>query len=493
MILLEAYTTLEDKTTGFSVLVGPKGLALKRGQIAALWGTTGSGKSVFLDCILNYLNSKKAFDVLKRKRQLAVQYIPQHDFLFMDCTLRLNAALRAGLFSRQRVFAVMPSEVSQHVASSWTYSPGSLSGGQRLSLALSSALAGSGEILLLDETLASMDSKLRDSYLLILREQLKDGKLGCVIIATHDPHVRSQCDVLWKIESKGGNREVISQQNSDLLRPNLLRTKQSETTTEPNAVPGSNFKLFSDLVVASIIAALVTLLLLYWAASSSGPGGDYFIPKPLDFYNALRQDSMDIAWQIGYAWFQALVASLLAVLGAFAAVVFAVPLQVSIGRLFVLTLIALQAIPLLVLANTLQLQLGLKPAIAQVLISASFLFFPLAVAWIRLAKAAPQAILRVRGVKRFPTRAVLAVLWSSGAMARVFIACSPLVAIGVVVSGYVASQFGLGYKLAHVFSYGAPIARRWIYTIACVNLGCLVLATSAVVCRVIFPKDVDYL
>ncbi len=110
--------------------------------------------------------------------------------------------------------------------------PASLSGGQQQRVAITRALAGNPDLLLLDEPLAALDAAARVELRRFLRRHLQDFP-GVTVLVTHEPlDALVLCDEVVVLESgralqRGSPSEVARHPRSDhvasLLGLNLLR------------------------------------------------------------------------------------------------------------------------------------------------------------------------------------------------------------------------------------------------------------------------------
>jgi putrescine transport system ATP-binding protein len=170
-------------------------LDIRAGEFFALLGPSGCGKTTLLRMLAGFetpdegrilLDGRDIAQVLPHRRPVNMMF--QNYALFPHLTVRDNIAFglkRAGL-SRVEI----DSRVAELVAlvkleSLETRKPEQLSGGQKQRVALARSLARRPQILLLDEPMAALDKKLRESTQLELMEVQR--RLGMTfIIVTHD-------------------------------------------------------------------------------------------------------------------------------------------------------------------------------------------------------------------------------------------------------------------------------------------------------------------
>ena len=170
-------------------------LDIRAGEFFALLGPSGCGKTTLLRMLAGFetpdegrilLDGKDIAQVLPHQRPVNMMF--QNYALFPHLTVRDNIA-----FGLKR--AGMPrSEIDTRVAEMVALvkleglekrKPDQLSGGQKQRVALARSLARRPQVLLLDEPLAALDKKLRESTQLELMELQR--RLGMTfIIVTHD-------------------------------------------------------------------------------------------------------------------------------------------------------------------------------------------------------------------------------------------------------------------------------------------------------------------
>jgi putrescine transport system ATP-binding protein len=170
-------------------------LDIRRGEFFALLGPSGCGKTTLLRMLAGFetpdegailLGGNDIAQVLPHQRPVNMMF--QNYALFPHLSVRDNIAF--GLRRARMPRAEIATRVAEMVAlvrleGLEKRKPDQLSGGQRQRVALARSLARRPEILLLDEPLAALDKKLRESTQVELMELQR--RLGMTfIIVTHD-------------------------------------------------------------------------------------------------------------------------------------------------------------------------------------------------------------------------------------------------------------------------------------------------------------------
>jgi putrescine transport system ATP-binding protein len=170
-------------------------LDIKAGEFFALLGPSGCGKTTLLRMLAGFetpdegrilLDGKDIAHVLPHERPVNMMF--QNYALFPHLTVRDNIAF--GLKRAGMARANVKTRVAEMVAlvkldGMEKRKPDQLSGGQKQRVALARSLARRPKVLLLDEPLAALDKKLRESTQLELMDLQR--RLGMTfIIVTHD-------------------------------------------------------------------------------------------------------------------------------------------------------------------------------------------------------------------------------------------------------------------------------------------------------------------
>lgn len=183
----------------------------EQGKMTAIAGETGCGKTTVMRLILGLISpqqgkvivsdNKYSFQMSPAFRQ-RIAYVPQGNYLFSG-SIRENlslgnpdaddAAMKEALRQAAADFVfTMPAGLDSELKESGK----GLSGGQIQRLAIARALLHGGEVLLLDESTASLDEKTEEEVIASLKKNVKDK---IVIVVTHRQRVIDVCDVQYKL------------------------------------------------------------------------------------------------------------------------------------------------------------------------------------------------------------------------------------------------------------------------------------------------------
>jgi putrescine transport system ATP-binding protein len=182
------------KFGGFRAVDGVS-LDIRAGEFFALLGPSGCGKTTLLRMLAGFetpdegrilLDRKDIVHVLPHQRPINMMF--QNYALFPHLSVRDNIAFglkRAGMARADLDARVAEMVTLVKLGGLEQRKPDQLSGGQRQRVALARSLARRPQVLLLDEPLAALDKKLRESTQLELMELQR--RLGMTfIIVTHD-------------------------------------------------------------------------------------------------------------------------------------------------------------------------------------------------------------------------------------------------------------------------------------------------------------------
>lgn len=206
---------LQKSFDGQKVLRGIS-LSLEKGDVVALIGPSGNGKTTLLRCI-NFLetpdggsitvNGEKIFDVAKatrqseaeiRKKRLHFGMVFQNFNLFPQYTALQNVALAKELLEKERAGKSLSAReikvgaekearallAQVGLSDKADFYPHQLSGGQQQRVAIARALALRPDILCFDEPTSALDPELTGEVLRVIKS-LADGSTTMIIV-THE-------------------------------------------------------------------------------------------------------------------------------------------------------------------------------------------------------------------------------------------------------------------------------------------------------------------
>jgi sulfate transport system ATP-binding protein len=183
------------KSFGASKVVDHVSFTVESGELVALLGPSGGGKSTVLRIIAGLTEPDAGEVVLDgavstraRVQDRAVGFVFQHYALFRHMTVRDNIAF--GLSVRRRPKAEIDATVREllglvQLSALGDRYPHELSGGQRQRVALARALAPRPSLLLLDEPFGALDAKVRAELGEWIRRLHKEREITSVFV-THD-------------------------------------------------------------------------------------------------------------------------------------------------------------------------------------------------------------------------------------------------------------------------------------------------------------------
>ena len=191
-------------------------LTVARGEFVAIVGPSGSGKSTLM-AIIGCLDSPTAGTyaldgvmvqglsggALARIRNEKIGFVFQSYNLLPKASIARNVELPllyAGVSRKERRRRALELREQVGIPEKANVIPAQLSGGQRQSVALASALANTPALLLADEPTGALDSKTGEEVLGLFQQLNRAG--NTVVLVTHDPHIASLAQ--RKVELRDG-------------------------------------------------------------------------------------------------------------------------------------------------------------------------------------------------------------------------------------------------------------------------------------------------
>ena len=213
-------------------------LAVPPGHVTALVGANGAGKTTLLRLLVGLATpTAGSARVLGSDHDGSEDFLAGIGYLAQDVPLyrRLSAAEHVGLGARlnhrwdaegaHRRLAGLKVPSDRPVQT--------LSGGQRVQVGLSLALAKEPQLLLLDEPVASLDPLARREFLATLSEAVAEGGLS-VVISSHLLHdLERICDHLILLSA---SRTLLCSEIEDVLATHrvLVGPRRDLRDVEPN-------------------------------------------------------------------------------------------------------------------------------------------------------------------------------------------------------------------------------------------------------------------
>ncbi|HET7537718.1 MAG TPA: ABC transporter ATP-binding protein [Candidatus Didemnitutus sp.] len=187
-------------------------LAVRAGEMIALWGASGSGKSTLLHllggldvadegeltvCGLDPRNEAHRLEL--RRKQLG--FVFQLHNLIPDLTVEEN--LRVPALATGAPVAATRARLTElaglvGIGHRLGHRIQDISGGERQRTAICRALMNSPRLLLADEPTGSLDESTGDTVFALLRSLVRERGIA-VVLATHERRFAEQCDRLLRV------------------------------------------------------------------------------------------------------------------------------------------------------------------------------------------------------------------------------------------------------------------------------------------------------
>ncbi len=240
----------EDVHKSFGSLEVLKGVSLtaQEGDVIAMVGASGSGKSTFLRCInlLEIPNSGRVSvrgELIRMTKNRRGETVPEDarqvdairarlGMVFQQFNLWSHMTVMQNVIEAPVHVLKMPKAEAVERAGAilakvglgdkLDYYPSHLSGGQQQRAAIARALAMDPEVLLFDEPTSALDPELVGEVLRVMRQLAEEGRT--MIVVTHEMgfarEVSSEVIYLHegRVEERGTPREVFAAQKSDRFR-----------------------------------------------------------------------------------------------------------------------------------------------------------------------------------------------------------------------------------------------------------------------------------
>ena len=192
------------------------GFDLHRGEIVAMIGQSGSGKSTMLQCgglldkptggsiLISGMNVQKMDeDTRTQIRRKKIGFVYQRHNLLSDFTAVENVMLpmlASGVSENDAYVRAMKLLKSANVAHRANHLPGQMSGGEQQRTAVARALANNPDILLADEPTGSLDPTHAGVVFDLLMDLVRKNKMAMLFV-THDMNLAKRADTIITINN----------------------------------------------------------------------------------------------------------------------------------------------------------------------------------------------------------------------------------------------------------------------------------------------------
>lgn len=186
---------------GLQVLKGVD-LDVNKGDVVAILGSSGSGKTTMLRC-LNFLEKADEGTMLFDDRRVELNRVTHGEanalrrrtgFVFQSYNLFANKTALQNVTEGLIVARKMPRQQAEEIAHAalvevgmddrCSYYPIQLSGGQQQRVAIARAIAADPEIIYFDEPTSALDPELTGEVLAVMRKLAEEGRT--MLVVTHE-------------------------------------------------------------------------------------------------------------------------------------------------------------------------------------------------------------------------------------------------------------------------------------------------------------------
>ena len=215
--------TIENLRAGYgeAVVLPNMSLAMPEGQVLAVLGRNGTGKTTLINSIVGVTRRFGGSIMLggrditamrpDERARAGIGWVPQERNIFRSLTVEenLTAVARPGPWTTERVFELFPRLKERRKQSG-----GSLSGGEQQMLAIGRALATNPKLLLLDEPTEGLAPIIIEELLRALRRLFREERMAGIIVEQHAHKILPITDRALVLER---GRVVLEASSASLL------------------------------------------------------------------------------------------------------------------------------------------------------------------------------------------------------------------------------------------------------------------------------------
>jgi len=198
------------------------------GEVIAIFGRNGAGKTSLLDLIAGLRTPRSAFIQLDgivltdtrsgrslRPQHRGIGYVPQDGTLFPHLSVLKNLTYGSKRGNGSAEFSVGHVAEVLEISHLLKNSAGAISGGEKQRVALARALLSQPRLLLLDEPLASWDESLKAKGLKLLERVREEFAIPMLYVSHAPEEITAICDYMifldqGKLARRGRPKELFT-------------------------------------------------------------------------------------------------------------------------------------------------------------------------------------------------------------------------------------------------------------------------------------------
>lgn len=229
-----------SKKYGNNTVLDDVDLDIEKGEVVAIIGPSGTGKSTLLRC-LNLLEKPekgeffvegKKYDLTTKSSRQILELRQHTEMVFQQFNLFKNRNALENVTEGLKIVKKIPKDTAEKIArkeldkvgmgNRLYHYPKHLSGGQQQRVAIARALALKPQLLLMDEPTSALDPELVGEVLLTIKRAAKEG--NTILLVTHEmDFVRSVADRIiflenGKIVADGKPEEIFENPENERLK-----------------------------------------------------------------------------------------------------------------------------------------------------------------------------------------------------------------------------------------------------------------------------------